>query len=168
MVRKRAFEAKLKDVSDSREASRRASALELQILNSAVPNASSSNLDSRMRLKNAGVVQEAPALSSSINDQVQWTDDDQITVSDEQRHHHHHHHHHRVFPMVGVGARPDLNNHPRDAIPLPLSIDKPSGFSLNYIIRSTQNYFLSKGLVSRNSQFHGLSSTEREELGGVE
>lgn len=167
MVRKRAFEAKLKDVSDSREASRRASALELQILNSAVPNASSSNLDSRMRLKNAGVVQEAPALSSSINDQVQWTDDDQITVSDEQRHHHHHHHH-RVFPMVGVGARPDLNNHPRDAIPLPLSIDKPSGFSLNYIIRSTQNYFLSKGLVSRNSQFHGLSSTEREELGGVE
>ena len=167
MVRKRAFEAKLKDVSDSREASRRASALELHVMNPALPEeSSSSNVDSRMRLKNAVVVQEAPAQSSSIDDQVQWTDDDQITVSDEQRHHHHHHR--RVFPMVGVGARPDLNNHPRDATPLPLFTDKTSGFGLKGLIRGTQKYFLAKGLVSRNSQFHGLSSFEREELGGVE
>lgn len=36
------------------------------------------------------------------------------------------------------------------------------------IYYGTQKYFMSKGLVSRNSQFHGLSDAERERLGGVE
>ena len=165
VVRKRAFEAKLKDVSGSGEASRRASALELQTAGLDLPkNPASSNVDGRMHLKTPVTVQERPAESSAINDQIQWAGDDQITVSEEQRHHHHR----RVFHMAGVGARPDLNNHPRDVAPLQLLNDKPSGFGLKYIIRGTQKYFSSKGLVSRNSQFHGLSSVEREELGGVE
>ncbi|KAJ5676582.1 uncharacterized protein N7477_002215 [Penicillium maclennaniae] len=170
LVRKRAFEAKLKSVSDSREASQRTSTLELQNMNPELQDESYSNIvESRMRVKTAVGVHESPAQPSSI--QIQWTDDDQITMSDEQRYDHHHHHHphnHRVFRMVGVGARPDLNNHPRDAIPLPLSADKPLGFGLKGMIRSPQQYLLSKGVVSRNSQFHGLSSIEREELGGVE
>lgn len=166
MVRKRAFEAELKHVSDSREASRRASALELRTgVQLASPGESSgSDANGRMRLKANVAVQETPARSSYNDDQIQWLDDDQITVSDERRRHHHH----RVFHMVGVGARPDLNNHPRDVNPLPLFNDGPSGFGLKGIIRETQKYFSSKGLVSRNSQFHGLSSVEREELGGVE
>ncbi|KAJ6121100.1 hypothetical protein N7523_005380 [Penicillium sp. IBT 18751x] len=169
LVRKRAFEAKLRSVSDSCEASRRASTLELQNMNPEVLDEScSNNVESRVRLKTTVGVHESPAQSSSI--QAQWTDDDQITMNDEQWYdrHHHHPHNHRVFPMVGVGARPDLNNHPRDVIPLPLSTDKPLGFGLKGMIRGTQQYLLSKGVVSRNSQFHGLSSIEREELGGVE
>ncbi|KAL4936841.1 hypothetical protein BDV06DRAFT_85111 [Aspergillus oleicola] len=34
--------------------------------------------------------------------------------------------------------------------------------------RGTQKYFESKGLISRNSQFHGLTPEEREQLQGVE
>jgi len=164
MVRKWAFEAKLRDVSDSREASRRASALELRTeVQLASPEESSSgDVDSGVRPKNAIAVQETPAQSSSINDQIQWVDDDQITVSDAR------HHHHRVFHMVGVGARPDLNNHPRDVAPLPLFNNGSSGFGFKGILNGTRKYLSSKGLVSRNSQFHGLSPAEREELGGVE
>jgi hypothetical protein len=165
VVRKRAFEAKLKDVSDSREASRRASALELQNLGQySLGESLSSNVNGQMHLKIAATVQETPAQSSAIDEPVQWTDDDQVTMNDEQRHHHHH----RVFHMVGVGARPDLNNHPRDLTPLPFFNDEPLGFGLRSFVRGTQKYFSSKGLVSRNSQFHGLSSVERKELGGVE
>jgi hypothetical protein len=40
-----------------------------------------------------------------------WVEDDQITIGGTPRHHHH-----RVFPMAGIGARPDLNNHPRDPL----------------------------------------------------
>jgi hypothetical protein len=164
IVRKRAFEAKLKDVSDFREASRRASALELQTIDPALREESpSGNGTCRMRPKDAGV--KTPVQSPSIDCQPQWTDDDQITVADEQRHHQYHH---RIFPMVGVGARPDLNNHPRDVTPLPMFSEYSSGFGLKGIIRGTRKYFFSKGVVSRNSQFYGLSSMEREELGGVE
>jgi Trk-type K+ transport system membrane component len=70
--------------------------------------------------------------------------------------------------MAGIGARPDLHNHPRDAVPnLPLPTeDSVSGFKS--ILRGTQKYIASKGLVSRNSQFHDLTAAERDELGGVE
>ncbi|RDW90222.1 putative potassium transporter [Aspergillus mulundensis] len=36
------------------------------------------------------------------------------------------------------------------------------------IWRGTQKYFESKGLISRNSQFHGLTAAERDRLQGVE
>ncbi|KAJ5704201.1 cation transport protein-domain-containing protein [Penicillium malachiteum] len=70
--------------------------------------------------------------------------------------------------MAGVGARPDLNNHSRDAAPVHMYADETSKSKFGGILRGTQKYFASTGLVSRNSQFHGLTSAEREKLGGVE
>lgn len=168
MVRKQAFEAKLKGVSDEREASRRASTLELQNafeMDSREGESSSNDVKGELckpRSKSTVIVQQTPT-SPSNDDQVLWLDDDQVTVSDTQQHHHHH----RVFPMAGVGARPDLDNHPRDVPPLALYTEE-SMFGFKGLIRGTQKYFSSKGLISRNSQFHGLTSAEREELGGVE
>ena len=162
IVRKRAFEAKFKGVSDEREASRRASALELQS-----PDENGYSLKSMAGQDGPMVkVQEAPGPSSPPSGQIQWVDDDQITVADSQTRHHHH----RVFPMAGVGARPDLNNHPRDVAPVPLHTDEYESPSLGLkgIIRGTQKYFFSEGKISRNSQFYGLSAAERDELGGVE
>ncbi|PYH49379.1 putative potassium transporter [Aspergillus saccharolyticus JOP 1030-1] len=107
--------------------------------------------------------------SSSEEDQIQWVDDDQVTLGHMK--HHQQHHHHRVFPMVGVGARFDLNNHPRDAVPrLPQRQEEEEEDlpALKGILKGTQKYFASKGLISRNSQFHGLTPEERERLGGVE
>lgn len=169
MVRKRAFEAKLKGVSDEREASRRASALNLQNefeLDSREGESSSNDVQGQTcqpRSKSTVLIQQTPA-SPANDDQIHWRDDDQVTVSDTQRHHHHH----RVFPMAGVGARPDLDNDPRDVPPLPLFVEESTMFGFKGLIRGTQKYFTSKGLISRNSQFHGLTSAEREELGGVE
>ncbi|KAJ5099970.1 hypothetical protein N7532_006971 [Penicillium argentinense] len=171
MVRKRAFEAKLKGISDEREASRRASTLELQ---TGTPDISSdacspSNTQQlpidtpHLKDKTTTVdVHRTPAEPSS-HDEVQWLDDDQITVADIYTRHHRH----QLFPMAGVGARPDLHNHPRDANPMPLYAE-PTSFRFKGIIRGTQKYFSLKGKISRNSQFHGLTSAEREELGGVE
>jgi hypothetical protein len=171
MVRKRAFEAKLKGVSDereaSREASRRASVLELQTGNTDVLEHSPSDDDHTLyRKKSATVhVQEASAESSARHDQ-HWVDDDQVTVADL---HLRNHRQHSLFPMAGVGARPDLQNHPRDvAGPMPLYAEDENPSFKHKMIRGTQKYFLSKGKISRNSQFHGLTSAEREELGGVE
>lgn len=98
------------------------------------------------------------------NSHTKWANDDQISISEVRTRQHHAH---CVFPMVGVGARLDLNNHPRDVPPnLPIHEDDYSG--LKRIFRGTQRYFASKGFVSRNSSFHGLTPAERDELGGVE
>ncbi|KAJ5114361.1 Potassium transporter [Penicillium alfredii] len=179
MVRKRAFEAKLNGVSQS---SRRASSYELQIETSKHPLEGQDEIPPRGHAK-AQSSKAVPQTTVTVNedttepvlhdDDILWIDDDQVTVSDSRSRHHHHHHHHRVFPMAGVGARPDLSNHPRDATPTqPVynkdKDNKDSGSGLKGIIRGTQKYFTPKGTVSRNSQFHGLTSTEREELGGVE
>ncbi|GKZ28319.1 hypothetical protein AbraIFM66950_003576 [Aspergillus brasiliensis] len=45
-------------------------------------------------------------------DKSQWVDDDDDMFGNLSRRKVHDHH--RVFPMVGLGARPDLRNHPRD------------------------------------------------------
>lgn len=161
LVRKRAFEAKFKGVSDEREASRRASALELQVSPGELLPGEDLG-DQAVRPKTTVKVRESPADSSTSNEQ-RWNDDDQVTVADSQIRHLQH----RVFPMAGVGARMDLNNHPRDA-PLPLYTEETSGFGLKGIIRGKQKYFSSKGKISRNSQFYGLTAAERDELGGVE
>lgn len=169
MVRKRAFEAELKGVSDERDASRRASALELQNefdMDSREGESSNKTVQvqtCRSRSKSTVIVQELPP-SRSSDDRIHWLDDDQVTVSDTQRHHHHH----GVFSMTGVGARPDLNNHPRDVRPPSQYAEESNMFGFMGLVRGTQKYFSSKGLISRNSQFHGLSAAEREELGGVE
>ncbi|GKZ78059.1 hypothetical protein AnigIFM56816_001184 [Aspergillus niger] len=102
------------------------------------------------------------------DDQIGWVDDDQVTLS-HMRARQKHHHHHRVFPMVGVGARLDLNNHPRDAAPRVTQNDGDADLpALKGLIKGTQKYFRSKGSIARNSQFHGLTPEERERLGGVE
>lgn len=169
LVRKRAFEAKFKGVSDDRKqkhASRLPSVIELQYGDREIAHGSTgtdlpdeSDQGCKSRPKTAVTVKETPEISTR---EEPWVDDDQITVGGTTRHHHH-----RVFPMAGIGARPDLNNHPRDAAPnVPLyAEDSASGFK--GILRGTQKY-ITKGLVSRNSQFHDLTAAEREELGGVE
>ncbi|KAJ5523777.1 hypothetical protein N7494_010427 [Penicillium frequentans] len=163
VVRKRAFEAKLQVVSDEREASRQASIFELRDT-TACAESSGHELEAQCKPRSHTVtVHEAHGMSSN-DGQIPWRDDDQITVADA----HHHHHHHRVFPMVGVGARPDLQNHPRDAVPLPVFAVEPPKSKFENAIRDAQKYFWSKAPVSRNSQFHGLTSAERENLGGVE
>lgn len=116
------------------------------------------------------IAQLAPAEYSSNKDDtdhIRWIDDDQVTIGG-TRTKYHQHHPHRVFPMVGVGARLDLNNHPKD-VPPNLPLHEEDGFAgLKGIFRGTQKYFSSKGSVSRNSSFHGLTPAERDELGGVE
>lgn len=174
MVRKRAFEAKLNRVSDEREASRRASELELHTSNhnphseTTGPKIDVDSGKSQRKTSPIVDVQETLAESSTQHDQVQWVDDDQITMAG---FHSRHQRHHPIFPMAGVGARPDLQNHPRDvAGPVHLyARDEAPGSKLKEMIRGTQNLFSSSdGRISRNSQFHGLTSAEREELGGVE
>ena len=78
--------------------------------------------------------------------------------------------HKRVFSMSGVGARPDLMNHPRKAnlpsYPIPLAaLTEAKG---EQHLQGTQKYFSSRGFIGRNSQFHSLTIAEREKLGGVE
>lgn len=162
VVRKRAFEEKLQVVSDEREASRHASIFELRE-STACAESSAHELEAQCKTRSHTVtVRESQGMGSN-GDQLPWHDDDQITVADTN-----HHQSHRVFPMVGVGARPDLPNHPRDAIPVPVFAVEPPISKLENAMRGTQKYFWSKAPVSRNSQFHGLTSAEREKLGGVE
>lgn len=97
------------------------------------------------------------------SDTIGWIDDDQITISTSARERSRH----RVFPMAGIGAHPDAKD-PKDAVPS-LFIDEGRRPSLiKDAIRGSQKHFLSRGFVSRNSQFHGLSVSDREKLGGVE
>lgn len=169
LVRKRAFEAKFKGISDERkqEASRRQSVIELQSKDQDVVQGSTGTdllVESEQGCKprNTTVVTIQEASSRSSPSQMPWVDDDQVTVADSTRHHHH-----RVFPMAGIGARPDLHNHPRDAVPNIPAYAKDSLSGFKGIFRGTQQY-ITKGTVSRNSQFHDLTAAEREELGGVE
>lgn len=102
---------------------------------------------------------------SNLNDvdAIRWIDDDQITIQSHSRNKIRHH----VFPMVGVGARPDARD-PKDAAPSFVADEERRPSLIESITRGPQKFFLSKGLISRNSQFHGLTASEREKLGGVE
>lgn len=105
---------------------------------------------------------------SPYNDEhIHWADDgDAITLANMQTRQNQHHH--RMFPMVGVGARLDLNNHPRDVAPNTPNNDEKEQPRLTGVLSGTPNDPASEALVSRNSQFHGLTLEEREQLGGVE
>jgi hypothetical protein len=174
-VRKRAFESRFKQISKKlahdREP-RHASDIDipLTVADSTVAHMQPSRTDAGHDPKAPGLTESTPVENPDHaigDDSTQWAgDDDQITIGVRSRSHHHSH---RVFPMVGIGARPDLNNHPRDATPNHLSIrEKDDIPRLKDMIQGTQKYFASRGLISRNSQFHGLSPEERERLGGVE
>lgn len=172
LVRKRAFQLKIKSFSD--ECVRKGF-----FRHASKPGASNEGADNTHDLQTREVHEtagtkafdaesrsEEPAHTTD-DDRIRWVDDDQVTVGHPQSRHHHHHH--RVFPMAGVGARLDLNNHPRDVartVPLADADDdmtRPGGS-----LKGTQKYFSSSGSISRNSQFHGLTPEEREQLGGVE
>ncbi|KAJ5625177.1 hypothetical protein N7510_001486 [Penicillium lagena] len=173
MVRKRAFDAKFKGISDEREkerASRRASALvmggcETQPESTEVLGSNDFETFKSSKTDTETNVTTQP-LPVETDDQSQWVDDDQVTVSGIKARNNHAHH--RVFPMAGVGARPDLNNHPHDTTPNVLLYREDSQSGLKGVLRGSQRFLASKSLISRNSQFHGLTSAEREALGGVE
>ncbi|GFF31724.1 low-affinity potassium transport protein [Aspergillus lentulus] len=170
-VRKRAFQLKFKTISESSAARNLFGQSTLGFLKPAgktkthtsQPEEPHSPEDSK-----ASATENVPLEASNTvdNDHSRWDDDDQITIGHMQPRHHHPH---RVFPMAGVGARLDLNNHPRDVAPtIPLDGEPDEIPRLEGILRDTQKYFASKGFISRNSQFHGLTFEEREKLGGVE
>ncbi|KAF5861979.1 hypothetical protein ETB97_012302 [Aspergillus alliaceus] len=173
LVRKKAFESKLKGLSkrlaQDRE-SRPTSEFDMppKGAGATVANGQPSNPDASCdnkvsEISEASLVEKPTELRG--DDHIKWSDDDQITIGARPRSRHQNH---RVFPMVGVGARPDLINHPKDAPQnLPLREDDDV-HRLKGMIQGTQKYFASKGLISRNSQFHGLTVDERERLGGVE
>ncbi|KAJ5819105.1 hypothetical protein N7474_004696 [Penicillium riverlandense] len=175
MVRKRAFDAKFKGISDEREkerASRRASALEVRGCETSpesteIPggNGFETFKSSKPNAETSVIVQPLPV---ETDDQIQCVDDDQVAVSGIKSRNDHDHHQHRVFPMAGVGARPDRKNHPHDTTPKVALCRDNSQSGLKGILRGNQKYLASKSLISRNSQFHGLTSAERESLGGVE
>lgn len=82
--------------------------------------------------------------------------------------------HTRIFSGYGVGARPSLSSHPRNAtldISPTRSIDdeeRASGKrmeSLTFFDKYLKGF---NGLIGRNSQFHGLSEKDRRRLGGLE
>ncbi|KAF7502750.1 hypothetical protein GJ744_005189 [Endocarpon pusillum] len=94
-------------------------------------------------------------------------DIDSITISLHRRHT-------RIFSGHGVGARPSLSSHPRNAtldISPTRSIDdeeRASGKrmqSLTFFDKYLKGF---NGLIGRNSQFHGLSEKDRRKLGGLE
>ena len=77
--------------------------------------------------------------------------------------------HRRVFSMSGIGARSDISHFPK------FSDTANYNPTLNTfaqekdrLSRGTHKYLSSEGFIGRNSQFHGLTLAEREQLGGVE
>ena len=79
--------------------------------------------------------------------------------------------HRRLLSMSGVGARPDIMNHPKKARSpapqIPLAALTPAN-EKESMLHGTHRYFKSGGFIGRNSQFHSLTLAERERLGGVE
>lgn len=168
-VRKRAFESKFKGISQERARSRHNSVFDHQAR-------SDIDLPSYSRPGNTGAyggdqcdqsnsaAQTTPTDPTDLN-HIHWVGDDQITIGNVKPRCHHH----RVFPMAGVGARKDLNNDPRDVPPNHSLYDETELAGFKGVLKGTQKFILaSKAFISRNSQFHGLTPEEREELGGVE
>ena len=73
--------------------------------------------------------------------------------------------HRVVLSMSGVGARRESLTHTKNA-KLPFSLS--SVMDERGELRRTHKYFQSGGFIGRNSQFHSLTVSEREQLGGVE
>ncbi|MCJ1337526.1 hypothetical protein MMC09_002808 [Bachmanniomyces sp. S44760] len=77
--------------------------------------------------------------------------------------------HTRVLSMQGVGARPDLMNHPHNVqdISIPRRTAREVAKIKDDILR--RNSFLTpSAAIGRNSNFYNLTSADREQLGGVE
>lgn len=80
----------------------------------------------------------------------------------------------KIFSGRGVGARHNLDNHPRNAMPQVCQPtprdDEEKGFGGNGKSLVVFDKYLKgfNGFVGRNSQFHGLTEKERRKLGGLE
>ncbi|EED21423.1 potassium transporter, putative [Talaromyces stipitatus ATCC 10500] len=181
-VRKRAFESRFRSIVQAGERRRLAALqgvnlpkIEKRVLTGEGNNACPINGDSAgNRETTDGPIQLSSETGqtntqthsqSDMNDAdaIRWADDDQLTIQSRSRNKIRH----RVFPMAGVGARPDARD-PKDAAPSFVADDERRSSLLEIITRNPQKYFASKGLISRNSQFHGLTASERDKLGGVE
>ncbi|OJJ45738.1 hypothetical protein ASPZODRAFT_152742 [Penicilliopsis zonata CBS 506.65] len=178
-VRKRAFESKIKGIS---EAHRRPATSKFVETDDQGSQAQADHIVLKDRLHSgegglaivkppAGdqVVVNIEAVTTSLDfdDQIQWVDDDQVTVNNLKPRNYHNNH--RIFPMAGVGARPGLNNHPKDVQPnLPSYEENQRSGGPNGFASGASWYLPFKGHISRNSQFYGLTPAEREQLGGVE
>ena len=76
--------------------------------------------------------------------------------------------HGRFLSMQGVGARPNLMNHPKQTeLPIYTS-DLPKIDEKGPANALLHSGFLHNGTVARNSQFSNLSLAERQRLGGAE
>ncbi|KKK21325.1 hypothetical protein ARAM_004090 [Aspergillus rambellii] len=71
-------------------------------------------------------------------------------------------------PPTAVNTSIDLERKPDQTRDSSISNKKIDLLPPMGLFRGTQKYFESKGLISRNSQFHGLTPEEREKLQGVE
>ncbi|PLB33638.1 putative potassium transporter [Aspergillus candidus] len=163
IVRRRAFKKKFKGILEDRDMRRTAPRdVVTQSGEAAV------DVENQRKTQFAPPVAVTEGLPNPRNDEhIHWADDgDAITLASMQTRQNQHHH--RVFPMVGVGARLDLNNHPRDAAPNTPNNDEKEEPRLTGVLSGSPNNPTSEALVSRNSQFHGLTLEEREQLGGVE
>jgi hypothetical protein len=76
--------------------------------------------------------------------------------------------HSRIFEMAGVGARQDLMNDPHVPSDIPRPYVQAAPIDSVRYGQETCRYFASHGWIGRNSQFAGLSLSEREKLGVVE
>ncbi|KAE8554261.1 hypothetical protein EYB25_002799 [Talaromyces marneffei] len=131
-----------------------------QVADNETHNNASARMSSETRTVNNDIRSQ-----NNLNDAdaIRWVDDDQLTVQSHSRNKVRH----RVFPMAGIGARPDARD-PKDAAPSFVADEERRHSLIESLTRSPQKFFLSRGLISRNSQFHGLTASEREKLGGVE
>ena len=76
--------------------------------------------------------------------------------------------HGRILSMQGVGARPDIMNHPKQAERPVYPSDLPRLNEAEPADPARQDNLLYNGLIGRNSQFSNLSLAERQRIGGVE
>ena len=76
--------------------------------------------------------------------------------------------HGRILSMQGVGARPDLMNHPKQAERPIYTSDLPKLDEKGPEDSARHTSLLHNGLIGRNSQFSNLSLAERQRIGGVE
>ncbi|BCS26135.1 uncharacterized protein APUU_50846S [Aspergillus puulaauensis] len=155
-VRKRAFQHKFKGISHAlaRRPAQEAPAPNLQ---SDVP------LEERTDTKGYLSANTLPLESSSrstIRIDAQPTDTNHHGISRDRSA--------PASPKNGIDAPLDLNYQEYGARDSYNSLNKAQFMPSMGLWRGTQKYFESKGLISRNSQFHGLTPEERERLQGVE
>lgn len=155
-VRKRAFQHKFKGISHAL-ARRPAQEAPVPNLQSDVP------LEGRTDTKgylSANTLPLESSSRSSIRIDAQPTDTNHHGISHDRSA--------PASPKNGIDAPLDLNYQKYGARDSCNSLNKAQFMPSMGLWRGTQKYFESKGLISRNSQFHGLTPEERERLQGVE